>query len=659
MAEVVAFESQEALLDAEIQTEVDRIRAAGLGKLPIAGSRIVASSIRKIEGSYDVSRAKKDTDNAIDLLYIAYNTTPQQEGEIRVLISDILDKLIKAQQSSDRSMKGAMRTASTLAHYLGEHYEDWLEVVKENDQDATKVFIKDDLVAMVEKIKADAVQTRDNLLKIAGAYDEIIKDTAKATAVSEVALGRRIENRAAVEKEIRDSTATRLKLESLVSDLTEEVKKYEQKARDYEKRAETAEERAFILSIVQIGAQMIASVVPAIAMAAGGPESMMASSALGALNSHAGGSQGGSEGGKDNTAEIIKKKEEIAEQQQQLATSEDKQQKLKAEIKILEGQRDKDGGKGEGGGAARTTGASGAADSAAGGAGTTGAAGAAGETEPTPDATGATGGVAEITDPGPGDGAESALERRIRGRKDALEKEEVKGAGIKAALAALQAALEKLSEGLGKLSEAQQKQANDLRGLQMRMLDRAEEFEKARRTQSAELVKIKALLVGQRTEEETIILAIRSLNMSLSAFKRAKEIVEEIAYFFRSFADFMEGVSDEATAQVGILDDAKETETMRQTRFARLVRSIDEFFIRQAAEWLAAHDVSDRFSKTFADGWSKLNRLKGSYIVGEELNGYLQIASVTLGQIAEERDNAAKRKIASLETYREKLRESA
>ena len=64
--------------------------------------------------------------------------------------------------------------------------------------------------------------------------------------------------------------------------------------------------------------------------------------------------------------------------------------------------------------------------------------------------------------------------------------------------------------------------------MQMNMLDKADQYEKERRTQSAELVKISALLKGQRSQQETIQLAIKSLNLSLSALKRTKEIVEEM-----------------------------------------------------------------------------------------------------------------------------------
>lgn len=70
-----------------------------------------------------------------------------------------------------------------------------------------------------------------------------------------------------------------------------QVAEFEKKAREYEKRANTAEQRAFIMSIVRVGAQMISSAIPAIAMAAGGPASMLASSVGGALSGQSRGGQ--------------------------------------------------------------------------------------------------------------------------------------------------------------------------------------------------------------------------------------------------------------------------------------------------------------------------------------------------------------------------------
>ena len=138
-----------------------------------------------------------------------------------------------------------------------------------------------------------------------------------------------------------------------------------------------------------------------------------------------------------------------------------------------------------------------------------------------------------------------------------------------------------------------------------------------------------------------------------------KEIVEEIAFFFKSFADFMQSIADEADHQVTSIDNVAQLETIRKNRLAQLVRSVDEFFIRQSAQWNAVTIVSDRFNKSFADGWSKLNKLSGEYITGDKLNAYLQTASARLQAIVAEREAASDAKIASLNAYRESLAKSA
>ena len=69
--------------------------------------------------------------------------------------------------------------------------------------------------------------------------------------------------------------------------------------------------------------------------------------------------------------------------------------------------------------------------------------------------------------------------------------------------------------------------------------------------------------------------------------------------------------------------------------------------------------MSDKFCKSFADGWSKLNKLSGKYITGSELEAYLKGASVKLEEIVAGREEASKQKILDLEGYRKQLRDSA
>lgn len=240
-----------------------------------------------------------------------------------------------------------------------------------------------------------------------------------------------------------------------------------------------------------------------------------------------------------------------------------------------------------------------------------------------------------------------------------MKTEEDKYAVLIGVLSGLQASLVALDKGLGKMSEKMENTASSLREMQMKMLEKVETYEKERRTQNAELIKINALLKGKRDEQETIQLAIRSLNLSISALKRAKEIIEEIAFFFKSFADFMDRVGQETELDIELFDDFSKKEKIRENYFKNLIRAGDRFFVRQNAEWSAIHIVCDRFCRSFADGWSKLNKLSGKYLGGDELEAYFVTASAKLEEIVQDREAAADQKVVDLENYRKELRESA
>ncbi|WP_421400293.1 tyrosyl-tRNA deacylase [Agrobacterium fabrum] len=621
MTKVAIFESREAKINSTIDMDVDAILSQPKFSLPKADTAIVRSYVDKIQGTYDVERAKRDTDNAIDLLYIAYNTTPQEEGDVRVRISAIMNKLITAQQNSEITMRRAMDVANGIGKQLVDLFPDWLDVREANDQSEIKSFVSKDLIELAKNIRDKALGVRDDLLVIAASYDGIIKDTIQTTDKSETVLSKRLVDKAAIEKEIVEADARREQLESLVNDLKVQVAEFEKKAAEYEKRANTAEERAFVMSIVRVGAQMISSAIPAIAMVAGGPASMLASSVGGALSGQSKGAQEvdgqpqgeGSHpstgGGKENGAA---KQSELSERKAELRKSLEKRDALKVDIKSLEESKSK------------------LADDAAG------------------------------ADPKSSKAVELAeLEKRLKARSDELTAQEEKVAKQETLVSSLQASLDALDKGLGKLSDEQQQQAASLREIQMQMIDKAEAYEKERRTQSAELVKINALLKGKQTEDDKIKLAVQSLNVSLSALKRMKEIIEEVAFFFKTFADFMQAVAEDAQHQVSGIEGVAELEVIRKNRFAQLVRSVDEFFVRQTGQWHAVSVVCDRFNRSFAEGWTKLNKLNGTYLTGDKLKAYLSVASEKLTEIVAEREAAADAKIASLQAYRQDLNKSA
>lgn len=624
MADTSTFESRAALIDKNIDGEVEKLRAAAPLKLPDGESAITKDYVRKIEGTYNVERAKIDTDNAIDLLYIAYNTTPQEDGEIRIKISRIMDKLIDAQSDSTRALAEAMATARNVISDLSNALPDWQDVKDEDEVDEIKTFVGKDLPALAVKIQRRAEAVEKTLNTIAKAYDQIIKDTTTASDASEQALAGHIQDQAAIRAEVVEAEAESARLESLVTDLKEAFKDFEAKAKAYERRAETAESRAFIMQIIKIGAQVISSALPAIAMALGagatGGTSVIAANTLSTLKQATGSAKKKDDGtDTDVTAKVIKTKNDISKKKKEFeaaekkaATSKDKVEGLRKDLKKAQQE------------AAKPVEV----------------------------------GTPKETEENPADGAEiNGVKKRLKDAKKALKDDEEETDKLAAALAGLQAGLKALADGLGELSQEQKDEAANLRELQMKMLDKAEAYEKERREQAANLVKINALLKGKLSKEETIKLAIKSLNISISALKRTKEIVEEIAFFFKSFADFMHQVAEEAKIQIDLSESVAASATLRKSRLADTIRKTDEFFIRQAGEWQAARLVSERFNHAFDAGHSKLNKLRGTYITGDELRAYLADAAVRLREIADAREAAAKARIADLAEYRRKLRD--
>ncbi len=536
-----------------------------------------------------------------------------------------MDKLIDAQSDSTWALAEAMATARNVISDLSNALPDWQDVKDEDEVDEIKTFVgKRDLPALAVKIQRRAEAVEKTLNTIAKAYDQIIKDTTTASDASEQALAGHIQDQAAIRAEVVEAEAESARLESLVTDLKEAFKDFEAKAKAYERRAETAESRAFIMQIIKIGVQVISPALPAIAMALGagatGGTSVIAANTLSTLKQATGSAKKKDDGtDTDVTAKVIKTKNDISKKKKEFeaaekkaATSKDKVEGLRKDLKKAQQEaaklrrgRHAQGDRGEPRRRRRDQ-----------------------RRQETPE------------------GRQEGAEGRRGGDRQAGRRPGRAAGGLKA-----------LADGLGELSQEQKDEAANLRELQMKMLDKAEAYEKERREQAANLVKINALLKGKLSKEETIKLAIKSLNISISALKRTKEIVEEIAFFFKSFADFMHQVAEEAKIQIDLSESVAASATLRKSRLADTIRKTDEFFIRQAGEWQAARLVSERFNHAFDAGHSKLNKLRGTYITGDELRAYLADAAVRLREIADAREAAAKARIADLAEYRRKLRD--
>ena len=643
MNDVVPFESRETRLNQTIQQRVEAIRARQPFKLPEAGDVIVAAYVEKIEDRYDVSRAKTDTDHAIDLLYIAYNTTPQKEGEIRVQIEAIMDKLIAAQRDSAATMKGAIEVANNLAETLKDALPDWLSIKKldftqEKNLEKIRKYFGQTLPEVATDIKNEALKLHESFMAIAHTYDAIISDTAAATAKAEVALGKDIEEKKRIEQEVAKFQAEADRIDSLVKDLQAQVTRFDNMAKDFAKQAEAKERTSFILAIIAAIVPVLAAALPAMAMASTGGGSY-----VGAGSRNTRGQDAADKGEGDQTTKEIETRKKISESEKTLKVSNEKVETLKKEIKEQEDKRAKllkDEGAG------KDKDAKGSAEKPAGEA-------PAGK-EPPQKASGKEAGGAT-----PRSVELAEIDKTLAAKKDELEKEQNKIQDTNDTLAKLKKALDGFAEESRKIMDEQQGQAAKLRQLQKDMLDKAEKYETERRTQAAELVKIKVLLKANLSDEETIHLAIQSLNVSISALKRVKEIVVEIAAFFKSFADFMDHVARDAGARLKSFEKTAKLAEISEERRDRLFEVTDSFFIEQSAEWRAVTLVAEQFVAAFADGWSKLNKLSGKYIYGDDLVKYLKEAADRIQAIADAREAAAKAKTAYIAAAKRQAEQEA
>ncbi|MBB1489213.1 tyrosyl-tRNA deacylase [Oceanospirillum sediminis] len=612
MSEEKQIISIEFDVNKRIDQNVEKILKEEPITLPDVGNPLVKDYIRKIEGTYDVSRSKEDTDNAIDLLYIAYNTTPQSRGLIRSEIDDLMARLVKAQQESERQMRKALSDASTILSDLPGTFEDWNIARNSKDIEELKYFIGQDLKDQAEDIQGRAKKISDNLTAIAETYDGIISDTTKTVHKSEKALAEDLADKSKIEDEINRNNAQREKLQKLVDDLKADITKYENMAKEYKSQAETAEKRAFIMSIVRVGAQMISAAIPAITAgitgAATGGASLVAASATNTARQLVNTETAATDD--DKTAEVIQTKKDIADKKSEKTTAEREKAELEEKGKTLKQEKEKV------------------------------------EADESLDAE-----TKEVK--------VAAVEKRIEDNDAKIKKKEAVISAATTALNALNESLKSLSENMDKMTEKQEEQAKNLRDLQMQMLKRVEAYETEKRNQAAELVKITALLKGQRTKEETIELAIKSLNLSLKALKRMREIVVEISFFFKSFADFMTLVMENADRQAAIIQKAIGRDRLTRSFTNRLKRNTDDFFVTQMAEWQAIELVSAKFVDNFNDGWSKLNKLSGNYLTGDELKAYLNVAANRIDEISFRRKQASIDKLAELNRYRDLIQSEA
>ena len=593
MPNIIPFASKETSLAHAVATKVAEVRAIAPLVLPAADAEIVDCYVRQIEGTYDSARAKTDTDHAIELLYIAYNTTPQAQGEIRNAISSIMSRLIDAQQASQRSVSDAVTQASLIDQKLRDSLPDWLDIKDSDNLQEIKAFVAEDLLRLAQLIEQKALRVKDSLMTTAKDYDAIITETERVTQKSEVLLSDTLEANAKLASDMRVAKATSKSLETLVDDMRKQVEQFQQLAADYQQQAQSAEQKASRANLLQTMFQVVSAIVPIVALVSGVGAPAVAAGAMVASVSRRVEDE-------RNTSSAIKIREDRSRLQVKHKQLQDTIEQGESQVQSLKQERSQAGASADGQSA-------------------------------------------------------QGLDERIANAEQALSEAKRKNGRLEAEMNELETALGQLEQIAGNVGKEQESKAKSLRELQLEMVIKAEDYEKKRSEHDAELTKLKVLLAGQRDEQETNELAIRSLNLSMTALKRTKEIVEEMAHFFMSFSAFMQQVVDEARIRVEGYEQVASSETLRQHKREQVFAATDEFFIEQTAQWLAVARVCGIFAKTFESGWSKLNELNGNYINGEQLTAYLGEAAIKLAEIAKARETLKAQRLSDLGDYRKQI----
>jgi hypothetical protein len=176
--------------DANIQEQIDKLAKATPLTLPTSDTELTKLYVQSIEGARDAGRARKNTDNAIDVLDIAFNATPQVAEEIRIQISGIINKLIATQQDSEMAMRKATAAADDVQQAIGRIFPDWLDVRNcQGPEDAAGVedprsFLNTEIATLGKTIASDALSVKSLLEGISATYDGVIKGAVEAVAAA-------------------------------------------------------------------------------------------------------------------------------------------------------------------------------------------------------------------------------------------------------------------------------------------------------------------------------------------------------------------------------------------------------------------------------------------------------------------------------------------
>lgn len=448
--------------------------------LPAAQSALVESYIVRTEGAYSVASFKGDTEHAIDLLVIAYNVTPHDQAEIRIQIDAIMKQLKVAQQDSEHAILQATAVAEGIHARLDGVFSTWLKA-RNDGQQAIIRFLSETMLALGEEIQHSSAKVREDLHKIAERYDRILVETRRVNDASQAALGKLIAGNEALLRESQEGGERQRELDTLLAEMAEEVRRYEQRAT----QAEVA-----MSELLCLGVPLVSSVLP-----------------LSVFN-------------------------EIKE------------------ISLL------------------------------------------------------------------------AASRLCGACRDLISGDAFENAGI------------------------------DTRAIvrqHIGLLEKVSAYEKHLGLHEDGLDKITTLLMGCCRQQKSAEFAFRAFNLSLGALARNKEIIEEMAFFFSSFADLMQAMLAEAQLRFGIYKGLDQQREFAENKLHRLMHATDALFIEQAAQWLAVHRLAGIFAQTFNSSWRRLNSLSALYLPSDEFDTHLEKIIKYLADVAEQRQQRRQMRNTQLE----------
>jgi len=556
-------------------------------KLPKSDSALVHFYQQNVEKDYNVDNSKKDIESCIELLHIAYTSTPMEASEIRIKIEEIQQDIIDAQSNAEIAMINAKEKAKNIIEDIRDNFE-ILHTLNESEK---KEFMLNDFSPMVISIHDEAMLIYKDLLKVSNSFDNISQKALQVTNKSQTYLGAEMKDRKETEETIKKFKADEAELKSKLDDFVKAIKKYNDLAKSFEKKADKADDRAFIMGLVQIGANVLSSVTSvatsAIVMSTGGPAIGNASRSVKEFTSNDTKTSDDSSDGKKDLEDIKlnKKNDELKRDK-----IEEKLDSIKEDIKIKKSK------------------------------------------------------LAEISKKAVEDIIVKAkveqLEKDLKELNITFELENKSLIKINATIKTLSDSLAKLSDTASTIRKQEKDSSDKFRDLQMDFLNKAEKYEELKTKDAGQLAKLKVLLDTQSGKKKSIELTIQTLILSIKALKRMKSIIAEIGFFFSTFALSLKQIADEATRESKLIEKSKLSEKSDHLSFnaKKLFKKIDVFMIVQYAEWNVTQNLSSKFVTVFGDGRVMMNDLAGTYLDEKEREVFIHKASKRIEEIAKSRE---------------------